>query len=244
MLVEICLPVKNEEKILAANLERILDFCLKSAWPFSWKIVGVINGSTDSTRNIFSDFKNRYPNQVDYVEFSGQGRGRALKKYWLMSQADVLSYLDIDLAVLPDALPTLIEPIIKEEADLVIGSRLLATSQTKRSWLRETTSRTFNFLTHVILPNQASDLQCGFKAIRADVFKKIASFIKDNYWFFDSELVILCQYFSYRLKEIPVNWAENRSGSRPSKVKVLRDIFRSLRDILFFRLRLFFIPRN
>jgi len=244
MLVEICLPVKNEEKILAANLRQVLDFCQQANFRFSWKIIGIINGSTDKTASIFLDFKNRYSGLVDYVEFSGDGRGRVLKKYWQESGADVLSYLDIDLAVLPDQLPALIQPIIDGEADLVIGSRLLSNSKTKRSYLRETTSRSFNFLTHILLPNKASDLQCGFKAVRADIFKKIAPFIRDNYWFFDSELVILSQYFSYRLKETPVDWSENRYEKRTSKVKVVRDIIKSLKDILIFRWRLFFIPKN
>jgi len=244
MLVEICLPVKNEEEILAANLQQVLDFCQKADFKFSWKIVGIINGSTDKTANIFLDFKNRYPGLVDYVEFSESGRGRVLKKYWQESRADVLSYLDIDLAVLPNQLPALIQPVIDGKADLVIGSRLLSRSKTQRSYLRETTSRSFNFLTHVFLPNRASDLQCGFKAIRADIFKKLAPFIRDNYWFFDSELVILSQYFSYRLEEIPVDWAENRYKKRTSKVKVIRDIAKSLKDLLVFRWRLFFIPKS
>jgi glycosyltransferase involved in cell wall biosynthesis len=244
MMVEICLPVKNEEKILAANLQQILDFCQKADFQFSWKIIGIINGSTDKTASIFLDFKKRYPELVDYVEFSVAGRGRVLKKYWQESGADILSYLDIDLAVLPDQLPALIQPIIDGEADLVIGSRLLADSKTRRSYLRETTSRFFNFLTHVFLPNKASDLQCGFKAVRADIFKKIAPFIRDNYWFFDSELVVLSQYFSYRLKEVPVDWAENRYEKRTSKVKVIRDIVKSLKDLLVFRWRLFFISKN
>ncbi len=244
MLVEICLPVKNEENILAANLQRILDFCQKADFRFSWKIVGIINGSTDKTASIFLDFKNRYPGLIDYVEFGVSGRGRVLKKYWQESGADVLSYLDIDLAVLPDQLPALIQPIIDGKADLVIGSRLLAGSNTRRSYLRETTSRFFNFLTHIFLPNKASDLQCGFKAIKADVFRKISPFVRDNYWFFDSELVILAQHFSYRLEEVPVDWAENRYRKRTSKVKVIRDIAKSLKDLLVFRWRLFFIPKS
>ncbi len=244
MLVEICLPVRDEANILAVNLQRILDFCFEANWPFAWKIIGVVNGSSDNTPLIFSEFKTKYPEKIDYVVIAESGRGRALKKYWQESRADILSYLDIDLAVLPEQLPELLFPIIDNEKDIVIGSRLLALSDIKRSPLRETTSQFFNILTRLFLPNKASDLQCGFKAIRADVFKKISPFIKDNYWFFDSELVILSQYFSYRLKEVPVNWDENRYGKRASKVKIVRDIIKSLRDLLLFRGRLFFIPRR
>lgn len=244
MFVEICLPVKNEEEILGINLQRVFDFCQKANFQFSWKIVGIINGSTDKTKNIFSDFKNRFPARIDYIDIKTPGRGYALKKYWSESQADILCYLDIDLAVLPDQLPALIQPILNNEADLVVGSRLLKASQIKRSMLREATSRSFNFLSRLFLPNRASDLQCGFKAIRANVFKKIFPYLKNDYWFFDSELVILIQYFSYNFKEIPVDWAESRYKKRISKVKIVRDIIRSLGDLIAFRFRLFFIPKN
>lgn len=244
MLVEICLPVKNEAKILTVNLQRVLDFCQTASFSFDWKIVGLINGSSDATRDIFSVFKNKYPTLIEYVEISNPGRGYALKKYWLESRADVLSYLDIDLAVLPNQLPALLSPLINNEADLVIGSRLLIKSEVQRSLLRETTSRFFNLLTRLIFSNRASDLQCGFKAIKTEAFKKIAPFIQNNYWFFDSELVILSQYFSFRLQEIPVNWSESRYEKRASKVKVVRDIIRSFKDIFLFWIRLKTISKN
>jgi len=243
MKVEICLPIKNEETIVANNLSKILDFCQKENFQFSWKVVGIINGSTDRTAEIFSDFRKQYPERVDYVESSTSGRGQALKKYWQQSSADVLSYLDIDLAVLPDQLPILINPIVNGETDLVVGSRLLLASKTKRSWLREVISRAYNILTHILLPNKVTDLQCGFKAVRATTFKKIAPFIQNNYWFFDTELVILCQYFSYRFKEVPVNWEENRYQERKSKVKLISDILKFLGNLFIFRIRLFFIPK-
>lgn len=244
MLVEICLPVKNEEEILMVNLPRVFQSCQKANFTFDWKIVGLINGSSDKSTKIFSNFKEKDPTHFDYLEIAENGRGRALKKYWRLSRADVLSFLDIDLAVSPDELPALIMPIVNNKADLVIGSRLLAESQIKRSYLRETVSRFYNYLARFILPNKASDLQCGFKAVRADVFRKLLPNLLDDYWFFDSELVIFSQYFSYRLQEIPVNWSENRYEKRKSKVKLARDIIRFLKNIVCLRWRLLFIPKN
>ncbi len=238
MLVEICLPVKDEEKILERNLEEIIEFCQKAGFNFSWKIIGVINGSTDKTARIFKDFKNKYPQFIDYVENPLPGRGQALKKYWLSSQADIVSYLDIDLAVLPAQLPDLIMPIIKNNYDLVIGSRLSASSKIRRSILRETTSRVFNFLSRLVLPNKVSDLQCGFKAVRLDVFKKLAPLIEDDFWFFDTELVVFAQHFNYRIKELPVNWVESRDIRRVSKVRVFRDVLKSFKNILKIRKKL------
>ncbi len=244
MLLEICLPVKDEGKILAANLLRIINFCDRANLPFSWQIMGLSNGSSDQTVEIFSEFKKRYPGKVDYREILEPGRGRAIKQRWLESEADVVCYLDIDLAVLPDQIPLLVEPLFSNQADLAIGSRLLPGASINRSRFREFISRVFNALARVLLPNKATDLQCGFKAARTDFFKQIAPLIKDNYWFFDSELVILCQRMGYRLQEIPVNWNENRYEKRQSKVKIIRDILKFIKNMIKLRWRIATIPRN
>jgi len=244
MLVEFCLPVKDEENILAANLQRVLDFCDQANFQFDWKIIGIINASTDKTADIFWEFKNKYPNKIEYIEISSPGKGRALRTYWNQSQADILSYFDIDLAVSLEQLPLLIKPLLLENVDLVIGSRLLSDSRTNRSRLREITSRSFNFLVNLILPNKVADLQCGFKAIKATPYKKISPFLKDDYWLFDSEIILLCQHFSYRIKEIPVNWDENRYAKRQSKVKIVNDLGKFLKGLFCLWLRLFFVPKN
>jgi len=244
MLVEICLPLKNEAETLKLNFQKLYSFCEETGFSFDWKIIGIINGSSDETVDIFLDFKKRYPQYIDFVEIIADGRGHALNKYWQLSRADILCYLDIDLAVKPDQLPALIQPLLDNAADLVIGSRLLSTSRIERSFIRETTSRCFNIFARYLLPNKASDLQCGFKAIKADVFRKIAPYLKNNYWFFDSELVIMVQYFSYRLQEIPVDWVENRYKKRKSKVKIISDIYKSIGDLIIFRIRLFFISKT
>jgi len=244
MTVEICLPLKNEEETLNLNFQKLFDFCEKADFSFEWKIVGIINGSSDATTAFFTNLKNKNTKTIDFVEISAAGRGNALKKYWLISKADILCYLDIDLAVKPDQLPALIQPILDNSADLVIGSRLLRSSRIERSLIREITSRCFNNFSHLLFANKASDLQCGFKAVKADVFRKIAPYLKNNHWFFDSELVILVQYFSYRFKEIPVDWVENRYQKRASKVKIISDIYKSIGDLILFRVRLFFIPKS
>jgi glycosyltransferase involved in cell wall biosynthesis len=243
MRVEICLPVKDEEKILADNLQRILDFCLKANLNFEWKIIGLVNGSSDKTAQIFSEFKQKNPSYVDYVELSQPGKGRAIREYWLNSTADILAYLDIDLAVLPNQLPELLLPIINEEADLVIGSRLMPESKTNRSLFREATSRSFNSLVSILLPNKVSDLQCGFKAVKREVFNRIVKEAKDNYWLFDTELIVLSYYYGFRVKEIPVSWDENRYQKRVSKVKIIRDMGKFLKGLFLLRIRLYFIRR-
>ena len=238
MLVDFCLPIKNESLIIENSLNKLLAYCEKENFSFSWRIIGVINGSNDNSIDILKNFKERYPEKVDFIELSEPGRGRALKKYWLISSADILSYMDADLAVSLDNLSALIMPLVNNEADLAIGSRLSNGSEIKRSIFRELVSQSYNLLSRILLNHKIADLQCGFKAIRSETFKKIYPYLIDNYWFFDTELVILASRFKYRIKEIPVDWQENRYVKRPSTVKVFHDSLLFVKNLTNFRKRL------
>jgi len=238
MLVDFCLPIKNEEKIIRQNLERLLSYCRQAGFGFSWRVIGVINGSSDGSTRILSEFKKKFPQEVDYFEVPEPGRGGALKRYWLATDADALVYMDADLAVNLDDLHRLIDPIIKNGSDVVIGSRLMAGSSTSRSFGRELVSQTYNRLSRLMLHHRITDLQCGFKAVRAETFRLLSPYLRDDFWFFDTELVILAQRLGHRVREISVDWQENRYEKRPSTVKVFRDSLIFLRNLWSFRRRL------
>lgn len=238
MLVDFCLPVKDEEKILKRSLDKLLAYLSGQDFNFSWRIVGLINGSSDNSLDIFKDFQQHYPSQILYLAVVESGRGGALKEYWRQSSADLLVYMDADLAVSLANVPALLRPLLDNSGDLVIGSRLLSAARIKRSWSREIISQSYNIISRYLLQHQISDLQCGFKAIRRAVFNELAPYLQDNSWFFDTELVILALRLGYRVREIPVDWQENRYGRRHSTVKIMRDSWRFLKNSWLFRQRL------
>jgi len=238
MLVDFCLPIKNEALILEGSLNKLVAYCEQAGFDFSWRIIGVINGSNDASPDILQDFKRRFPDRIDFMEIPEPGRGRALKKYWSASPADILSYMDCDLAVSLDNLPALIRPLVADEADLVIGSRLTAGASAQRSLFRGFVSHAYNLLSRLLLSYKVTDLQCGFKAVRRETFQRIKPYLVDDYWFFDTELTILAKHFGFRVKQISVNWQENRYQCRPSTVKVWRDSWDFLKNLTAFRRRL------
>ena len=219
MLVDFCLPVKNEELILSGNCQRIFSY-LKDLNPtYNWRLVILINGSNDNSYQIALKFTELYPNNCLAFNYPFSGKSAAIKKYFSDSQADILAFMDADLAVSLLDIPKLINPILKNEADLVIGSRFKKKSLTKRPLLDSIRSRAYNFLAHLFLGIKVSDLQCGFKALKKDLFNSLKNYLKDDKWFFDTELISLSIKFNYRLQEIPVNWMENRFYRRKSQVK-------------------------
>lgn len=230
MLVDICLPVYNDGKILEENALRVYEFCRQQDFPFEWRIVIIVNGSTDNSATVAQDMASRY-DQIHTLVLPNPGRGQALREAWKKSNADIVSYMDADLAVDLSFLDPLITPIINNETDISIGCRLHSNSEVTRSLGREIISRSFNVIAQKILSQPYLDLQCGFKAIRRSAFNDIYPRLRENYWFFDTELVIFSHQLHYRVKEVPVNWQDERFKDRTSKVRLLKDSISFLKNL-------------
>jgi glycosyltransferase involved in cell wall biosynthesis len=237
MKVDFCLPIYNEEQMLQENALRLLRYCQGAGFVFEWQIVLIVNGSTDRSLAIAKELA-ASNGKFLVIESEQPGRGRALKNYWLKSEAAVLAYMDVDLAVSLQDIPSLVKPIIDNEYDLVVGSRLLVGSKIERSLVRELTSQSCHLLSRLILGHKFSDLQCGFKAIRREAFLKIARKLSDPGWFFDTELGVFSRLAGLRIMELPVDWSEERYDNRKSKVRVFRDAIKFMRNFLKLRRRL------
>jgi len=236
MKIDFCLPAHNETLIIENNVNKLLSYCLEQNFSFNWQIVIIVNGSNNEFENLATEIAKKNE-KIKTVVYQEKGKGLAVKKYALESEADIYVYMDMDLAVALEDISQLINPIINDGYDLVFGSRMLAKSTIERSFLRELSSQTYAMLSRVILKHRFSDLQCGFKAIKTSLFKKIIPLIKDDYWFFDTELICLAKENDLKIKEIPVNWSENRYEFRKSKINLFKDTFIFLSKLMEFRFR-------
>ncbi|GIU54833.1 sugar translocase [Arthrobacter sp. NicSoilC12] len=166
---------------------------------------------------------------VAYRRLEVKGRGFALRDAWSASSAKVLAYLDVDLSTDLAALPPLVAPLLSGHSDVSIGTRLGQSSRVSRGPKREFISRAYNFLLRRTMQVRFSDAQCGFKAIRADVAKRLLPHIEDNGWFFDTELLIIAERSGLRIHEIPVDWVDDpdsRVNIKQTAVDDLRGLVR------------------
>lgn len=238
MKINFFLPIKNEGKILEKNTLKLLNYCLAQNYNFAWEIIIAINGSTDNSLIISKKLTKKFKDKINYINYKKPGRGSAIKNSWLNSDADIVLYMDIDMAVSLDNINNLLNPIIKNKTDLAIGSRLLPDSKIKRSFIREFVSRNCNFFYRLFIGHKISDTQCGFKAIKKNVFYEISPYINDNNWFFDTEVIAFTQFLGYKIKEVPVNWEENRYDKRKSKVNLIKDSFIHFINLINLRWRI------
>jgi len=225
-LVEIVIPVYNEEKELEENVLRLYQFLNKSFNDFNWQITIADNASIDKTASIGKELARKYQ-KITYLYLPQKGRGRAVKKVWRESQADLLAYMDLDLSTDLKHFPRLIKSLISN-FDLAIGSRLLVDSEVyHRSLKREILSRGYNFLIRLLFKTRFSDAQCGFKAITKKAAEEVLPLIKDNQWFMDTELLVLAEKLGYKIYEEPVAWRDNPG----STVRVLPTIIGDLKGL-------------
>ncbi|WP_105968746.1 dolichyl-phosphate beta-glucosyltransferase [Streptomyces geranii] len=227
--VEIVVPVYNEAHVLAESIGRLHAY-LEASFPFPFRITVADNASTDATWQVATDLTLRLPH-VHAVHLDAKGRGRALKHVWRNSTADVVAYMDVDLSTgLAGFLP-LVAPLLSGHSDVAIGSRLHRQSDVVRGPKREFISRSYNALLRLGLAARFSDAQCGFKAVRTDVFRALAPHIEDNAWFFDTELLVLAQRNGLRIHEVPVDWVDD-PDSRVDIVRTALDDLRGVRRML------------
>src|SRR3954463_11448485 len=205
--VEIVVPVYNEEAVLPRSVRR-LHRHLTSGFPFSWRITIADNASTDSTLAV----ARRLAGSLDGVEvlhLPAKGRGRALRAAWTASDAEVVCYMDVDLSTDLRALLPLVAPLVSGHSELAIGTRLAPGSRVSRGPKRELISRSYNVLLRGVLRARFSDAQCGFKGGRADVLRELLPDVRDEGWFFDTELLVLAQRRGLRVHEVPVDWVDD-----------------------------------
>ena len=98
--------------------------------------------------------------------------------------------MDADLSTDLRALLPLVAPLLSGHSEIAIGTRLHRGARVTRGLKRELISRVYNRLLHGVLHARFSDAQCGFKAVRADVLDALLPTIRDEGWFFDTELLI------------------------------------------------------
>ena len=222
-VVDVVVPVYNEERALAPSVRRLHDYLLFD-FPFSWRITIVDNASNDGTWAQAERLARELP-RVRAMHLSRKGRGLALRSAWSVSDADVVAYMDVDLSTDLDALLPLVAPLVSGHSDVAIGSRLSSGSHVARHPKREIISRSYNLILRTVLATRVRDAQCGFKAVRASVARRLLPAIEDTGWFFDTELLLLAERNGLRIHEVPVDWVDDTD----SRVHVATTAFGDLK---------------
>ncbi len=228
--VDVVIPVYNEENDLERSVLKLRQFLVDHV-PYDWRIVVADNASQDRTLEIAQNMARQFPGQVTFIHLEQKGRGRALRRAWTESDADIVSYMDVDLSTDLSCFPPLIDGLIGTEYDVAIGSRLAPGARITRGLKREFISRSYNLIIKLMFWHHFSDAQCGFKALTRRAVDDIIPLVQDQAWFFDSEILLLAERLGYKIWEVPVIWADDPD----SRVKIASTAWEDIKGL--FRVR-------
>ena len=216
--LEVVIPVYNEEKDLPRSIATLHDF-LQENCGYDWCIVIADNASIDNTPQVSRELAAKHE-RVRYLRLPHKGRGRALRHAWLTSEADIVSYMDVDLSTDLSCFMPMIDKLAQGEAEIAIGSRYQKSAQVQRGFKREFFSRAYIAMIKMFFGCGFSDAQCGFKAATRDAVQTLVPLIENQGWFFDAELLLLAEHYGFPIFEMPVIWNDDPD----SRVKLAQTV--------------------
>lgn len=208
--VSIIIPAKNE----AEGLTKII----RSVKPYGTDIIVVDGHSTDSTKEITKKLGTRY-----YLD-NGLGRGDAVRIGIKKAKNEYLLFFDADGSHNEKEIPSLLNPLFKDEADAVIGSRRTGGSFDLNTdifgIIRSGGSDFLAYLVNRRFNTKYSDILYSFRSIKKPVAKKLQ--LKSNGFEIEQEFVVKMLKKNFRLSEAPTR--ENARKWGKSKLHTIEGI--------------------
>jgi glycosyltransferase involved in cell wall biosynthesis len=209
--IDVAIPVLNEERVLAASVTRVLEHVDHSSIEATITIAD--NGSTDGTQAIARSLA-ASDARVRYLRLDRPALGAALQMAWSTAVTPIIGYMDADLATdlrhLDETLPLL----AGGACDMVVATRLAPGARVvNRSPLRTVTSLAYNAILRRRLRYPGSDAACGFKFLTRAAWDRIqASGRLSDGLFFGSEIAVRAFASGIAVREIPVQWTDERDS--------------------------------
>ncbi len=218
--VSVVLPAYNE----ADTIERTVQITLETLDSFlpagRYEVIVAEDGCEDRTPEIADELA-ASDHRVQHVHSQERlGRGGALDRAFEAAAGQTLVYFDTDLATDMRHLEELVESVRSGEWDLATGSRWMPGKEADRPAKRGIPSRGFNLLVRTLLGSDLRDHQAGFKAFSREAFETLRPEVKDEHWFWDTEMLVKAQRRGFRVKEFAVDWTPKGD----SKVDLVRDV--------------------
>lgn len=201
--LSVVIPAYNEAVRLGANIGNVLNY-LKKNYP-NHELIVVNDGSTDNTAEIIKKYKD-----IKFISYDkNMGKGYAVRTGVAETIGEVVLFMDADLSTPLSEVDRILKLIKKY--DVVIGSRDVEGSKIakKPPFFRRLSSDIFDQVKYIMVGlRDLHDTQCGFKAFRGDVARKLFSMGIVNRFMFDVEILYLAEKLGYTIGEMPVTWAD------------------------------------
>ncbi len=226
MKLSIVIPVYNEEDTLEEIFRRV------QATPYHKEIIAVDDASMDGSQDILKRLAEEYENVRLFFHDKNQGKGAALRTGFAQVTGDVVVIQDADLEYDPVDYPALLDPIERNLADVVYGSRLIGAQPHRVLFFwHYMGNRCVTFLSNMLTNLNLSDMEVGYKVFKAEVLKDIQ--IKSNRFGVEPELTAKIAKQGIRIYEVPISY-HGRDYAHGKKI-TWRDGIAAIFHIIRFR---------
>lgn len=225
MKISVCIPMYNENKVIA-DTARTLSNYMEARFE-DYELLFVSDGSSDGCDRTVKELDLPRVRVISYTP--NRGKGYAVRTAMLAATGDVRMFTDADLAYGTEVISRVAQAFEEHpNADLVLGSRNLARDGYEGyTFLRKLASRTYLRVLCMVGGFRLSDSQCGCKAFSAKAAEAIFSRCEVNGFAFDFEAILWAEQLGLAMYELPVKVINHGE----SKVNVLRDTVKMLGDL-------------
>ena len=225
MKISVCIPMYNENKVIAKTARTLSDYM--SSHFDDYEILFCSDGSKDGCDETVRALNLPHVRVIGYKQ--NQGKGYAVRTAMLAATGDIRMFTDADLAYGTDVIERVFQTFeANPDAELVIGSRNLnKDGYDGYTFIRRLASKLYIRVLCLAGGFRLSDSQCGCKAFSAKAAKTIFPRCEVNGFAFDFEAILWAVKYQFKIVEMPVRVLNHGA----SKVHVIRDTFRMLRDL-------------
>ncbi len=231
--ISVVIPAYNEAERIGKTLMTVVAYL--EEYCADCELIVVDDGSTDHTAEI-SERQLAQSSSVNARVIRNQpnrGKGHAVRTGLLAATRSLALFSDADLSTPITEAPKVMEPIQRDDYDVVFGSRGLDRSLigVHQPWRREQGGKVFNPIVRLATRMPYWDTQCGFKAFNLDRCRPIIESATIDRFGFDVELLYVARLAGLRLLECPVRWDHNDG----SKISVFRYSVQMFEEVLLIR---------
>ena len=227
MKLSIIIPVFNEVKTLEEILKRI-----KNQTHIDKEIILIDDCSTDGSRELI---ENKLKLQIDKFVLNEKnfGKGYSVRQGINAAEGDIILIQDADLEYSPSDYDKLINPILKNNADVVYGSRFIGSDEKRVLFFWHTIGNKFLTLLSNIFTNlNLTDMENCFKVFRSNIVKNIR--LNENRFGFEPEITAKISKKNLRIYDVGVKYYGRKY--KDGKKITWKDGFSAIRCIIYYNL--------
>jgi len=219
--LSLIVPCYNEAPHLEKNLNRLKQ--VLDSLVYKYEIIIIDDASKDNTVEIadnFVKFNNSADNMTLIKHSQNCGRGKTVNEGIIAARGEIAGFVDIDFSTSPWYIPALAAEV-KNGADIVIGQRIYKLKfKVLHRWIL---SKGYKFLVRLFLGRDLGDTESGCKFFNRNKIIFILPMVKDERWFWDTEIIARSYFSGLKIKQLPTVFIRD---SLYTTVKIFGDSWR------------------